>query len=247
MQRGMKKAGVIVLICVILFAQGLVQAEAFGKGTKGPDVYAAQGMLKTLGYYGGAIDGVYGAQMVRGVKYFQYKYGLPVTGSIDGKTLESILWAYGNLKIQKQPAPKQPTPAPTPAPSIKGLTPEEQKMVNLVNQERLKAGVGALKADLALTKVARVKSSDMINKNYFSHQSPTYGSPFDMMKQFGISYRTAGENIACNQTVDKAHQALMNSSGHRKNILSGNFNHVGIGIVNGGACGKMFTQMFIGK
>ncbi|MFA8437301.1 CAP domain-containing protein [Bacillaceae bacterium YX66] len=158
---------------------------------------------------------------------------------------------------QEQPAPA-PTPAPTPAPAPEkeqpkqeeqvnnGLTAEEQQMLNLVNQERQKQGLQPLKANLELTKVARVKAKDMIDNNYFSHQSPTYGSPFDMMKQFGISYRTAGENLAGNQTVEKAHNALMNSDGHRANILNANYTEVGIGIVAGGPYGKMFVQLFKG-
>lgn len=128
-----------------------------------------------------------------------------------------------------------------------GLTAAEQQMLNLVNQERSKAGLAPLKADLELTKLARLKSQDMINRNYFSHQSPTYGSPFDMMKKYGISYRTAGENIAGNSSVQGAHTALMNSTGHRANILSRNFTHIGIGIQTGGNYGMMFTQMFVGR
>lgn len=150
------------------------------------------------------------------------------------------------------PAPK-PAPAPTPAPApqqttpVAGLTAQEQQMLNLVNQERAKAGLAPLKADLTLTKLARLKSQDMINKGYFSHQSPTYGSPFDMMKQFGVTYRTAGENIAGNSSVTGAHTALMNSAGHRANILNSGFTHVGIGIQSGGQYGMMFTQMFVGR
>lgn len=145
-----------------------------------------------------------------------------------------------------------PTPAPSPSPtnpvqSTSGLTAAEQQMLNLVNQERSKAGLSPLQADLQLTQLARMKSQDMISKNYFSHQSPTYGSPFDMMKRYGVTYRTAGENIAGNRSVEAAHTALMNSSGHRANILSKNFTHVGIGIVQGGSYGTMFTQMFVGR
>lgn len=131
--------------------------------------------------------------------------------------------------------------------STAGLTAAEQQMLNLVNQERAKAGLQPLKADLELTKLARLKSQDMINKNYFDHNSPTYGSPFQMMKQFGITYKTAGENIAGNQTVERAHTALMNSAGHRANILNPNYTHIGIGIQNGGNYGMMFTQMFVGR
>jgi uncharacterized YkwD family protein len=138
-----------------------------------------------------------------------------------------------------------PTPAPTQNPSASGhqLSASEQKMVDLVNQERTKAGVAPLKVDAELSRVARIKSQDMKDNNYFSHTSPTYGSPFDMMKSFGIKYRTAGENIAKHGSVESAHVGLMNSEGHRKNILNPNFTHIGIGIVDG----RYYTQMFIGK
>lgn len=120
-------------------------------------------------------------------------------------------------------------------------------MLNLVNSERSKMGLRPLQADLKLTQVARLKSQDMIAKNYFSHTSPTYGSPFNMMKTYGITYRTAGENLAGNGSVTGAHTSLMNSSGHRANILNSNYTHVGIGIVSGGRYGMMFTQMFVGR
>lgn len=127
------------------------------------------------------------------------------------------------------------------------LTQAERQMVNLVNQARRENGLPPLKVDLELTNVARIKSQDMIDNNYFSHNSPTYGSPFDMMKDFGIKYVHAGENIAGNSTVDKAHDSLMKSPGHRANILNKDFTHIGIGIKDGGPYGKMFTQMFISK
>jgi uncharacterized YkwD family protein len=119
-------------------------------------------------------------------------------------------------------------------------------MVNLVNQERQRAGLKPLIVDKRLVELGRLKSQDMINNNYFSHQSPTYGSPFDMMKNAGVTYRWAGENIAGAASVDRAHNGLMNSEGHRANILNSNFTHIGIGIVPGGPYGMMFTQMFIG-
>lgn len=127
------------------------------------------------------------------------------------------------------------------------LTSEEQEMLKLINEARKQNNVAPLAADISLTKVARVKSQDMIDNNYFSHNSPTYGSPFDMMKNFGINYVKAGENIAGNQNVQKAHESLMNSPGHRKNILSPDYTHIGIGIKQGGQYGSMFTQMFISK
>ncbi|WYP25310.1 CAP domain-containing protein [Alkalihalobacillus sp. FSL W8-0930] len=123
---------------------------------------------------------------------------------------------------------------------------EEQQMLDSVNKERESVGLSPLKADPELAEVARVKAQDMIDNNYFDHNSPTYGSPFQMMDQFGIEYRTAGENLAGNQTVEAAHQALMNSQGHRENILKADYTNVGIGIVDGGPYGKMFVQMFKG-
>ena len=86
----------------------------------------------------------------------------------------------------------------------------------------------------------------MVKNNYFDHQSPTYGSPFDMMEKFGISYGIAGENIAGNGTVEKAFDAWMNSTGHRENILNKNFNYVGFGIADSPKYGKIFVQQFIG-
>ncbi len=151
----------------------------------------------------------------------------------------------------QEPDPKpEPKPAPEPAPEpkpVEGITAEEQLMVSLVNQERAKAGLKPLQVDLRLVELARMKSKDMIDLNYFSHTSPTYGSPFDMMKKAGVDYYTAGENLAGASTVERAHEALMQSDGHRRNILNPAFTHIGIGIVKGGSYGMMFTQMFIGQ
>jgi uncharacterized YkwD family protein/spore coat assembly protein SafA len=121
----------------------------------------------------------------------------------------------------------------------------EAEVVTLVNQERAKAGLPALKSDWELARVAKFKSQDMKSNGYFNHNSPTYGSPFTMMKSFGINYRSAGENIAKGQTSAQAvMNAWMNSSGHRANILNKNFTHIGVGYVKDG---NYWTQMFIGK
>jgi len=149
------------------------------------------------------------------------------------------------------PAPSNPTPTEpkpsTPAEPVKGLTAMEQKMVTLVNQERTKAGLQQLKVDNTLVQLARKKSQDMIDKNYFGHTSPTYGTPFEMMKNAGVKYYTAGENLAGAGSVESAHASLMASSGHRANILNARYNHFGVGIAVGGPYGNMFTQLFIGK
>lgn len=140
-------------------------------------------------------------------------------------------------------APKTPT-AQT---NSSTLTSQEQQMLNLINQARAQNNAQPLQADMQVTNVARVKAQDMIDNNYFSHNSPKYGNPFDMMKSFGISYVEAGENIAGNQNVQNAHNALMNSPGHRKNILNPAFTHIGLGIKSGGPYGNMFSQMFVSK
>jgi uncharacterized YkwD family protein len=122
----------------------------------------------------------------------------------------------------------------------------EQKVVDLVNQEREKQGLKPLTLNKELSDVARTKSKDMMDKGYFDHNSPTYGSPFDMMKQFGIEYTTAGENIAKGQqSPEDVMNAWMNSDGHRKNILNPDFTEIGVGYVKGDT--TYWTQQFIGK
>lgn len=121
----------------------------------------------------------------------------------------------------------------------------EKEVIRLVNKERTSRSLPALKEDWQLSRVARYKSEDMRVKNYFSHTSPTYGSPFEMMRSFGISYRSAGENIAKGQrTPEAVVEAWMNSPGHRANILNSSYTHIGVGYVKDG---NIWTQMFIFK
>lgn len=118
----------------------------------------------------------------------------------------------------------------------------ESQVADLVNQERTKAGLKPLTLRADLSKVAETKSQDMQTKGYFSHTSPTYGSPFDMLKQFGVTYRTAGENIAKGQrTPQEVMTSWMNSSGHRANILNNQYDSIGVGYHNG-----LWTQLFTG-
>lgn len=124
----------------------------------------------------------------------------------------------------------------------------QKEVVRLVNVERSKRGLSKLSFNTELSNVATLKSQDMINKNYFDHTSPTYGSPFDMMKQFNIRYRIAGENIAKGQrTPSEVVNSWMNSSGHRANILNENFTDIGIGVAKSSNGTLYWTQMFIGK
>lgn len=121
----------------------------------------------------------------------------------------------------------------------------EKEVIRLVNEIRAQNGLKALSYDWELSRVARYKSQDMRDNKYFSHTSPVYGSPFQMIKNFGITYRSAGENIARGQATPQAVvNAWMNSSGHRANILNASFTHIGVGYV---ADGRYWTQMFIGK
>jgi uncharacterized YkwD family protein len=145
---------------------------------------------------------------------------------------------------QATPAPKQTTQTQN-APTTGTVSQYVQQVIDLTNAQRSKNGLPALKADTQLNSVAQKKSLDMQQKNYFSHTSPTYGSPFDMMRDFGVTYKSAGENIAQGQrTPQEVVTAWMNSEGHRKNILSSNFTHIGVGFEE---TGKHWTQMFIGK
>lgn len=120
----------------------------------------------------------------------------------------------------------------------------EELMFTLVNQERVKAGVGQLAMSLKLRDLARTYAKDMFARGYFSHYNPEGQSPFDRMDKAGIHFTSAGENLALAPNVELAHQGLMNSPGHRRNILSPDFGKVGIGAIDGGIYGEMFVQEF---
>ena len=138
--------------------------------------------------------------------------------------------------------PGQVLKIPTTASSV---TSYEKEVIRLVNEIRAENGLRELNYNWELCRVARYKSQDMKDNRYFSHTSPIYGSPFQMMKSFGISYKTAGENIARGQATPSAVvNAWMNSAGHRANILNASFIEIGVGYVAGG---NYWTQMFIGK
>lgn len=120
----------------------------------------------------------------------------------------------------------------------------ESQMLQLVNEERTKRGLTALKADPELTAVARVHSADMFARGYFSHYTPEKKDPFERMKKAGVKFITAGENLALGRTLKICHEGLMNSPGHRANILNPSFGRLGIGIMDGGIYGLMISQEF---
>lgn len=147
--------------------------------------------------------------------------------------------APSNSKNQQVEAPVK-TPSNNVSQSVSEF---EKQVVDLTNAERAKEGLKPLEMHSPLMEVAQAKSEDMAKNNYFSHTSPTYGSPFDQIKSAGISYRSAGENIAQGQrTPQQVVQAWMESPGHRQNIMNANYTHIGVGFVENG---YYWTQQFI--
>jgi uncharacterized YkwD family protein len=156
--------------------------------------------------------------------------------------------AAAPAKQAAAPAKQAAAPAKTEAaaPASANVGAYEQQVVELVNKERAAAGLPALKMNTKLAGVAEKKAEDLRDKNYFDHQSPTYGSPFDMMKQFGIKYSTAGENIAKGQkTPSEVMNGWMNSPGHRANILNANYTEIGVGYVTDSNGTTYWVQHFI--
>ena len=126
------------------------------------------------------------------------------------------------------------------------LSANAQEVIKLVNKERNAAGLSALAENSRLSEVAQAKAEDMMKNGYFSHTSPTYGSPFEMMKTFGIAYKSAGENIAKGQKTPAAvMNGWMNSSGHRTNILNASFEQIGAGFCKDSSGVTYWVQMFI--
>ncbi len=128
--------------------------------------------------------------------------------------------------------------APRPRPEL------EARMLDLVNQERVAAGLRPLQSDPELTQVARQHSMDMFARGYFAHVTPEGRDPFERMRESNVRFITAGENLALAPTLQIAHTGLMRSPGHRANILQRDFGRVGIGIMDGGIHGLMVTQDF---
>ncbi|KZO00318.1 S-layer homology domain-containing protein [Bacillus badius] len=173
------------------------------------------------------------------------------TFSPDGKVTRGQLAVFISNILKHNEASGQDQKLTDPQPPAKQPVTDHQadisqQILQLVNQERAKAGLGALRYADDVAKVARLKSEDMAKNNYFDHTSPTYGSPFKMMDRFGIHYTFAGENIAAGySTAEAVMKGWMNSPGHRANILSPDYAEMGIGIAKGGDYGIYYTQMFV--
>jgi uncharacterized YkwD family protein/spore coat assembly protein SafA len=131
-------------------------------------------------------------------------------------------------------------------PNLDDVKALEAQVSELVNKQRVAAGLAPVKLNWELSRVARYKSQDMIDKKYFAHQSPTYGSPFTMMQSFGMSFSAAGENIAYGQATPAAvMDAWMKSPGHKANIMSPIYNQLGVGAAKAANGTLYWTQMFI--
>lgn len=152
----------------------------------------------------------------------------------------------------KEPAAtKPPVPVVTATPSTgedyttPSISAQEENAFNLLNQDRIANGLSALTLDPVLCSIAREKSRDMHENNYFAHTSPTYGSPSEMLQHFGYSFASVGENIAHHATVEKAQAAFMSSDGHRRNILGTQWSKVGIGVWKDSQGYVYVTQLFV--
>src|SRR5699024_852542 len=151
---------------------------------------------------------------------------------------------YNRPVEPNKPGDKNESETPS-TPNVSESNQIEQEVLRLINIERSKAGLPAFTSSSQLVQVAREKSKDMAVNNYFSHTSPTYGSAFDMLSSFNISYKTAGENIAQGyQNAESVVKGWMNSQGHRDNILNSSFNTIGIGTYTDGNGTIYWTQIF---
>lgn len=269
----------VITLAVFLMAMAIPFTGAFAEavygkvGTYTYTVLNIEKMLTALGYNVGTVDYRYDTNTEAAVKAFQGNKGLPVTGVVNTETYKAISVSYANRgsttpapSPSPNPAPTPtpapapspspaptptptPTPTPAPTPAPEGLTAEESLLINLINKERTNRGLQPLQVDMRMVGTARAKANDMAVNNYFSHTSPTLGTPYEQMKKAGITgYSILGaENIAFARSVDEAHTNFMNSDGHRRNILDPRYTHIGVGVVNGSAWGKVVVEHFAGK
>ncbi|MRG27861.1 hypothetical protein GIJ05_06750 [Laceyella tengchongensis] len=191
---------------------------------------------------------LHGPQYERCIMNYYYTTQVDIWDEKHNQIIERNKYWYGNRQNNQNDQNDQNNNNKPNKPDVPTSNPSsfETQVVQLVNQERTRRGYKPLQMDAKLSQVARLKSEDMRDNNYFSHQSPTYGSPFDMMRKFGIQYTYAGENIAAGQqTPQDVMNSWMNSPGHRSNILNPNYTTIGVGFAKGGSYGTYWTQQFI--
>ena len=226
-----------------------------------PDGVHTNTINHLLGILPGAVNGIIWATIVSALLL-----SIPLSDNITTKTRESVFaekmadkveWVDEKLspvfdeainktinKITVDPTSEKAVKLPFKDDHPKVREDLEEKMLILVNEERRKAGLRPLAFDIDMRAVARAHSADMFARGYFSHITPEGLSPFDRMRKAHVKFLSAGENLALGQTLNSCHRGLMNSSGHRANILHVAFQRVGIGIVDGGLYGLMITQNF---
>lgn len=197
--------------------------------------------------FGGAVSVTYAATPNNAVTNDQVVEKTDSNGLVAGLVavgLLAILTNHGGSSDKDSGSGKATSPGSSSGTSSAS---EAQQALTLLNQDRAAKGLPALKWNSQLASLATSYGKDMISRGYFSHYNPEGQSPFDRMNKAGISYRTAGENLAINTSVAAAEKAFMNSSGHRANILSSNFTEVGIGVVHSSSGSVYVVQEFIGK
>ena len=216
---------------------------------------------RALGVIPGLANGLINATVVS-----MLLLGLPLSDAVTRETTESALasrfaapaeWLEARLrpifdpaldrtlsKLTVQPDSRVSVKLPFTVKSAKPRPDLEAGMLVLLNQERAAKGLRPLQADAEATQVARSHSGDMFARGYFSHITPDGEDPFERMRESGLRFRAAGENLAYARSLKMAHQGLMDSPGHRANILRPTFGRVGIGILDGGRYGLMVTQNF---
>lgn len=143
------------------------------------------------------------------------------------------------------PAPQPPAGNPAPSSTASGLTREESQLLDLINRERTRRGLPLLTVNPTLVELARQKSQDMVDNNYFGHESPTYGKVEDMLKAAEVKYRLVAENIGRGNSVATVHAMMMDSGPHRAAILNKNYRQVGVGVVRTRTGGVMVTEIFV--
>lgn len=254
----------LFLITLAIPVTGALAEIMYGRvGTVTPTVKRIETWLSALDYNPGTVDYRFDTRTGAAVKAFQKNSGLPATGVVDQATYSALQAAYTKLGTTPKPAPAPapapaPTPAPTPAPAPapapapqpapSGLTAEESQLINLINSERTSRGLQPLQVDMRLVGTARAKAKDMAANRYFSHTSPTLGAPDAQIRNAGITgYTAIGENLAIAPSVSEAHTNLMNSQGHRDNILNSRFTNIGVGVISDSQWGKVVVEQFAGK
>lgn len=221
----------------------------------------ARAIDKTLGLLTGAVHGVVNAMLVAALltSLPLGRYGAEAVrdSRIASRLDPAIEWVQQRLApifdpalerslqtLTEEPESGQTITLPFAVARTSDRPRLEAEMLVLVNAERARAGVRALVADPETVEVSRDHSRDMFARGYFSHRTPEGASPFDRLRKSGIGFRAAGENLALAPNLERAHQGLMDSPGHRANILNPAFGRLGIGIVEGGRHGLMVTQTF---